>query len=377
MKIVVIIPTYNEIGRIGSLLEEVESVFKRTPQHAWSVVVVDGKSPDGTGALVNELAARYPNIHLITEMGKRGIACAYVTGMRYAIDALGADAFIEFDGDGQHNPEDLTRFAQELEAGFDYVIGSRYVAGGTTPSEWALYRKLLSRFGSLYARLLLDLTVYDATSGFKATRVATLASVLPLSEEALASRNYAYKLQFVHEVVRAKVRVSEIPISFLMRENDISKSAWYDILESLLVTAKLRIRTLHEWRFLRVLAIGATGFVFQALTFHVVGIQLHLLPASTVVLIAGELAVFLNFFLHERFSFRDRQHEAGPFHIKFLRFQLLSAASFLTQWLFVHTTELFVGEQPLYLWIAYLSGIAVGLFVIYAGSFFWVWRKES
>lgn len=377
MKIVVIIPTYNEIGRIGSLLEEVEVVFKKTPHHTWSIVVVDGNSSDGTGECVSELVVRYPNIHLITETGKRGIAYAYVTGMRYAIDTLDADAFIEFDGDGQHNPEDLTRFAQELEAGFDYVIGSRYVAGGTIPAEWALYRKVLSRFGSLYARLLLDLPVYDATSGFKATRVSTLAPVLPLTEEMLTSRNYAYKLQFMHEVSRAKVRISEIPISFQMRDNDISKSAWYDILESLLVTAKLRIRTLHEWRFLRVFAVGSTGFVFQALIFHIVGIQLRLLPASTVVLIAGELAVFLNFFLHERFSFQDRRTQAGPFHIKFLRFQVLSAVSFLTQWLFVHTTELLVGEQPLFLWVAYLSGIALGLFVIYAGSFFWVWRKEN
>ena len=377
MRIVVIVPTYNEIGRIGSLLQELELVFTSRPEHKWYVIVVDANSPDNTGEVVKKLANDFSNITLLTEKEKNGIACAYSIGMRHAIDVLHADAFIEFDGDGQHDPQDLPSLVAKLEEGYDYVIGSRYVFGGSVPREWALYRKFLSRFGSLYARLLLDLPVYDATSGFKATRVDTLASKLPLSQDALVSRNYAYKLHFLYEVVRSGGLIAEVPITFRMRDNDISKAAWYDILESLLVTARLRVRTFQEWRFLRVLAIGATGFLFQALLFQVVGIELKLLPASTVVLIAGELAVFLNFFLHERFSFRDKLKNAGPLHVKLLRFQVLSATSVLTQWLFVHTTELLVGHRSLYLWIAYLAGIAAGFLVIYIGSFFWVWRKEQ
>lgn len=243
MRIAVIIPTYNEAGRIGTLLDEVEAVFAASPEHQWQVVVVDANSPDGTGAIVRSKSQAYPNIHLITETEKRGIAMAYVTGMRYAIGQLRADAFVEFDGDGQHDPRDIVRLVNEFEQGYDYIIGSRYVAGGSVPQEWALYRKILSRFGSLYARLLLELPVYDATSGLKATR-ASFADRLPLSDGELLSKQYAYKLQFLYEIAQTNARIREIPIRFLMREHDISKSALWDIIDSLRVTIILRLRSL-------------------------------------------------------------------------------------------------------------------------------------
>jgi len=252
MRVTIIIPTYNEAGRIGTLLEEIEAIVAESPEHEWSIVVVDANSPDGTGTIVRDAAALYGNIHLLSEEEKRGIASAYIVGMRYAIEKLHADAFIEFDGDGQHDPRDVPRLVNELAKGFDYVIGSRYVPGGSIPKEWALYRKVLSRFGSLYARLLLELPVYDATSGLKATRVATVARFLPLTEDQLLSRQYAYKLQFLYAVSRSGAAIGEIPIVFRLRDHDISKSAAVDVLESLYVTLLLRLRTLREWRFLRI-----------------------------------------------------------------------------------------------------------------------------
>lgn len=376
MRLAVIIPTYNEAGRIGTLLEEIEDITGKTGGNDWSILVVDANSPDGTGAIVKGAQKRFSNIHLITEPEKRGIAAAYLTGMRYAIDELHADAFIEFDGDGQHDPHDLLRLAAGLERGADYVIGSRYVEGGSVPKEWALYRKILSRFGSLYARLLLELPVFDATSGLKATRT-TLADILPLTEETLLSRQYAYKLQFLYAVARSGARIEEVPIAFLMRDHDISKSAWYDILESLRVTLLMRLQTLSEWRFLRVLLVGGAGFLLQAAIFQIVGIQLRLLSPSTTVLLAGEIAVFTNFFLHERFSFKDRVPNSAPFLTKIVRFQALSALSFLTQWVCVHTVELLVGHESLYLWIAYVIGVGLGLMAMYIGSYFWVWGREA
>ena len=376
MKLAVIIPTYNEAGRIGTLLDEVEVVLSKSQEHEWNIVVVDANSPDGTGDIVRESAKRNPNIHLITEQMKRGIASAYLVGMNYAINELKADAFIEFDGDGQHNPIDIKRLADELANGYDYVIGSRYVYGGSIPKEWATYRKILSRFGSLYARILLELPVYDATSGLKATRVETLAKYLPLTEEKLLSRQYAYKLQFLYEAMRAGAKIREIPISFLLRDHDISKSATGDILESLRVTLLMRAQTLREWRLLRVLMVSGAGLLFQAALFQIVGIWLHLLQPSTVVIIAGELAVFLNFFLHEQFSFKDKLSYSAPFLYKIIRFQTLSAGSVVIQWMLVHGTEIIVGNSPVYLWLAYIAGVTLGFCVIYIGSYFWVWGKE-
>ncbi len=250
MRVTVIIPTYNESGAIDSLLDEVLAVFRGAPQHEWHALIVDANSPDGTADIVRRKMQGNTNLHLLVEPGKRGIATAYIAGMRYCIETLHADAFVEFDGDGQHDPRDIPRLADELDRGYDHVIGSRYVPGGSVPREWALYRKLLSRLGSMYARILLELPVRDATSGLKATRLS-VARFLPQSEEQLLSRQYAYKLQFVHDLVRAGVRIREIPIAFRMREHDISKSAWYDIMESLRVTLILRFRTvpyLWAWR---------------------------------------------------------------------------------------------------------------------------------
>lgn len=252
MRVSIIIPTYNEAGRVGTLLEELEVVVSQSPEHEWSIVVVDANSPDGTGAIVSHAAARHGNIHLISEKEKRGIASAYIVGMQYAIEKLHVDAFIEFDGDGQHDPRDVSRLVNQLTKGFDYVIGSRYVQDGSIPKGWAFYRKVLSRFGSLYARLLLGLPVHDVTSGLKATRVATVARFLPLTEDQLLSRQYAYKIQFVYAVSRSGATVCEIPISFRLRDHDISKSAAGDILESLRVTLLLRLQTLREWRFLQI-----------------------------------------------------------------------------------------------------------------------------
>lgn len=376
MKIAIIIPTYNEAGAIGPLLDDLQAVFAHHPRHAWSVVVVDGNSPDGTADIVRKKDAAYKNINLIIEPGKRGIAMAYVTGMRYAIDTLRAEAFVEFDGDGQHDPRDIPRLIAALEEDNDYVIGSRYVPGGSIPKEWPLYRKLLSRLGSLYARILLELPVYDATSGLKATRVGGAANFLSLREDKLLSRQYAYKLQFLYEMVQASARVQEIPITFRLRENDISKSAWYDIFESLRVTALLRIQTLRQWRFLRVIIVGGIGFLFQATMFEALGIRLHLLRPSTIILTVAGAAILLNFFLHESFSFKDRKELAAPRPYRLARFALLSLGSVCIQWILVYGTEITIGESPMYLRAAYVLGVGLGLMFIYAGSYFWVWGNE-
>lgn len=377
MKVAVIIPTYNEVGAIGTLIDTLQSVFAEHPEHLWKIVVVDANSPDGTAKIVEEKNTEYGNLHLILEPKKQGIAMAYVTGMRYAKDTLKADAFVEFDGDGQHNPHDVARLIETLDQGYDHVIGSRYVPGGSIPPEWATYRKLLSRFGSLYARVLLELPVYDATSGLKATRIQGAGEYLPLSKESLLSTQYAYKLHFLHTLTQAHARIQEIPITFLMREHDISKSAWYDILESLRVTLLLRLQTLKQWRFLRVIAVGGFGFLVQASLFEIVGIRLHLLPPSTVVLLAGEAAVFTNFFLHQIFSFPDRQKHKASLLNRFTRFQILSASSVIIQWILVHATEVIVGDRALYLEIAYVAGVGLGLVVIYLGSYFWVWSTPE
>src|SRR3989344_5877942 len=122
--ITVIITTYNELKSIDDLIEALESEIVTIVRHSVNILVVDGNSPDGTAEVVREKSVKYKNLRLLAEERKQGLGMAYMSGMHYAVEKLHADAFIEFDGDFQHNPKDIRRMIAEFDNGYDYVIGS-------------------------------------------------------------------------------------------------------------------------------------------------------------------------------------------------------------------------------------------------------------
>ncbi len=239
MKIVVIIPTYNECESIASLIEALELEFKSILKHFMYILIVDGNSPDGTAEAVREKIKKYSNIELLIESEKRGLGVAYINGMNYAISNMKADAFIEFDGDFQHDPKDIKRLIVELDNGYDYVIGSRYMQGGEVPKAWGMHRKILSKFGSLFIKYMLWLKTNDNTSGLKLTRIVGFANKLPLSEDKIFSRRHAYKVHLLYCMTKLGAKIKEIPIKFLERETGNSKSTVEDIKETLRVVFRL------------------------------------------------------------------------------------------------------------------------------------------
>lgn len=246
MKIVVIIPTYNEERTISGLIDALEAEFQKIPHHQMAILVIDGNSPDGTAETVTSKKGLYKNVELIIEKQKSGLGMAYITGMKHAMEKMKADAFIEFDGDFQHDPKDIPRLVAELDRGYDYVIGSRYVPGGEIPVEWSFYRKFLSRVGSLLAKWVLNLPTNDNTSGLKLSRVKNFAEKLPLSEDKILSKRHAYKIHLLYEMIKAGAKVKEIPIKFLDRKIGGSKSTAEDIIESLKVIFILRLRMFRK-----------------------------------------------------------------------------------------------------------------------------------
>lgn len=239
MKIVVIIPTYNESGSIGQLIDSLESEFKYINNHELSILLVDANSPDGTADLIRSKNKIYSNINLLVEREKRGLGITYITGINYAVKKLNADAFIEFDGDFQHDPKDLKRLIAELDRGYDYVIGSRYVEGGQVPKGWSFGNRVLSKYGSLFIKFILSLPTKDNTSGLKLTRVQGFIDKLPLDEHKIFSRRHAYKIHLLYIMISQGARVKEIPIKFLSREKGDSKSTYEDVIESLKVVFKI------------------------------------------------------------------------------------------------------------------------------------------
>lgn len=236
MKIVVTIPTYNERENIGRLIPALQEVFRRM-HHEMRVLVVDDASPDGTAFVVQEMADRYGNVHMITGV-KEGLGSAYVRGMAHAIGPLTADAVMEMDADFSHKPEDVPRLVRELDH-YDFVIGSRYVPGGKLPDNWPLMRRWNSRCGNLCARIIAGIPeVRDTTAGFRAIKADVLRNI---HLAGLRVKGYSFQIRLLHEAIRNGARVKEVPVEFVDRVCGTSKLGLSDILEFLLSVWQIRL----------------------------------------------------------------------------------------------------------------------------------------
>jgi dolichol-phosphate mannosyltransferase len=244
MHIVLIIPTFNERGNIGRLIEELQLVF-RSLRHAMQILVVDDNSPDGTGEVVREHQSRSPNVHLL-QGEKRGLGAAYIRGMRHALEALRADAVLEMDADFSHKPADVPRLIAALEQGADFAIGSRYVPGGSIPAAWGWQRRLSSRFGNVVARHLAGLyQVRDCTAGFRAIRSDVIRR---LDLATLRAQGYTFQIALLHAAVAGGAKVVELPVEFVDRAVGESKLGIRDVMEFLRNVAWIRWREARQRR---------------------------------------------------------------------------------------------------------------------------------
>ncbi|MEE1938919.1 polyprenol monophosphomannose synthase [Streptomyces sp. TRM 70361] len=211
-RVLVIIPTYNEVDNIRPVVTRVRAAVPEA-----DVLVADDNSPDGTGKAADELAADDERVRVLHRQGKEGLGAAYLAGFRWGIEH-GYDVLVEMDADGSHQPEELPRLLTALK-GADLVLGSRWVPGGRVVN-WPRYRELLSRGGSTYSRFLLGMPLRDITGGFRAFRRETL---LGLDMDDVASQGYCFQVDLVHRAHRAGYQVVEVPITFVERERGDSK----------------------------------------------------------------------------------------------------------------------------------------------------------
>lgn len=227
MQTVIVIPTFNEKENIGLLLWELQRHFPVIP-HPVHLLVVDDESPDGTAHLVRAMQDSFANLHLLT--GRRaGLGTAYIRGMRYAMERLGADAVLQMDADFSHKPEDTLRLMAVLDQGFDVVIGSRYVPGGRIPERWGVLRKSISRWGNLAARHLMGLSsIHDCTAGFRAIRSSVLRRIT-LSD--IKVQGYAFQVALLRAALDHGAAVREIPVEFVDRMRGKSKLGLKDLVE--------------------------------------------------------------------------------------------------------------------------------------------------
>ena len=228
----VVLPTYNEAENLESIAAAILAALP-----AATLLVVDDGSPDGTGQLADRLAVADDRVRVLHRTAKAGLGRAYLAGFRVALDG-GATAVLQMDADWSHDPASLAALLEPVTDGSaDLVIGSRYTPGGGVV-DWGFARRVISRGGSLFARLVLGLPARDLTGGFKAWRAATLATI---DLGGVHAGGYVFQIEMTYRANRAGTRIREVPITFRDRRVGQSKMSRRIVLEALVVVCQLRI----------------------------------------------------------------------------------------------------------------------------------------
>ena len=366
MKVVMVIPTYNEGGNIGPLIEALQAQFKAI-RHEMSILIVDDHSPDGTAEVVRSLQPRYANLALI-EGEKAGLGSAYIRGYRHAMGVLGADVLFGMDADFSHKPEDVPRLLAEIDAGADFVIGSRYVRGGKISANWGPARRLNSRVGNFVARYVAGIyTVRDCTAGFRAIRTSLVRQI---NLAGLRVQGYAFLVALLHAATTAKARIVEIPVEFVDRQEGVSKLGLSDIIEFIINAWWIRLqssRTLAKF-----LIVGASGVVVNLGMFTLLlqfGVNKYI--ASPVAI---ELSIISNFLLNNYWTFRWRRVKSG-IRVKGLKFNVVSLASLAVSYsTFVGLSVAFPATAPQ---IHQFVGIIPATLINYFLNSYWTFKHDA
>lgn len=233
MKILIIIPTYNESDNVRAITEAVFAAHAGV-----EILIVDDNSPDGTGALVKQLQQNETRLHLLERAGKLGLGTAYCEGFMYAIEN-NYDVVFEMDADFSHDPKEIPKFLEALKNA-DVVLGSRYLTG-VNVVNWPMQRLLLSWFANQYTRWITRMPIHDATGGYKCFRVDVLRTI---NLQKIHSNGYAFQIEMNFKCWRRGARIVEIPIVFVDRLNGVSKMSKNIIWEAAWLVWKLRFSSI-------------------------------------------------------------------------------------------------------------------------------------
>ena len=366
MKIVIVLPTYNERQNIKELIPKIASVAtKLHPKHLLEVLVVDDHSPDGTAQEVSQLCSKFPFLSLLSGE-KKGLGMAYVRGMNYALNKMQADVMFEMDADFSHDADKIPDFIREIEKGADFVIGSRYIKGGSIPKEWAYHRKVFSVIGNLIVRYGLFIpSIHEWTNGYRAFR----ANVFKAVGEGLSRYpGYTFQVAFLHRVYLAKCVIKEIPLVFIDRSWGESKIIPPDYIYNLLVYV------LTHSSPIRFIVVGGVGFLIQLLIASVL-VSLHLFPGIAVV-VGAEVAILSNFILNNSWTFAHKKLSGKRLIKRFSAFNIAGIGSIVIQGVVVSLGVLFFGRSS---WL--LFTIFSIIFIVIPYSFFiynrFIWRTHE
>lgn len=380
MKIVVIIPTYNEKENIESTINVLQKIFKKVPNDVqMHVLVTDGNSPDGTSEIVANISKNSPNVHLIKESSKRGLGAAYKDAMDWAFHNMDADAVVTFDADLSHDPEILPNFVQKLQSGNKYVVGTRYKKGGSIPEDWGIHRKIISTLGNLFIRILyFESHCSDFTSGYKAISREVYEKI---GGEAGRHSGYTFAIATNLEAARAGYKIVEIPYHFSDRTMGKSKIGPEYFMNGLIFVIQSRMKDFMASRFGKVVVAGGFGSIAQFASYgllfrplieemnilgipqdyFVAGFEIH--PAALfALLLAIEAGVFTAFSVNNLWAFKDSSLGGILFWRRFFKNQFVVAGGILIQLGIFQLLVNLIGRGAILDYVYQGIGIVVGLF---------------
>lgn len=373
---VIIIPTYNERLTIKSTLDALWKVFDTISDWKMNVLVVDDTSPDKTYELVEKLQKKHPNLHLLINSQKSGLGGAYLKGMEKAFTDLKADIVFEFDADLSHDPTKIPLFLKKIDAGYDMVLGSRYIPGGSIPQDWGLHRKFFSIVGNMIiAVVFTNFHIHDWTSGYRAITKEVYQKVKKeLGSERFAG--YTFQIGFLHKAIRQNFKITEIPYHFKDREAGESKIGPEYIKNTLLYIFKARFQEIVANRIFKFLVVGTIGALTQLIFANVFPHFIHYetFPLSFLPdFLAIEVAVLANFILSNLWTFSDRKLAPTQYPAKFLQFNLASGGSILIQTIVISTGIALIGLKDMFRvpvlnfmmnsrTLFHMTGIVIGMF---------------
>ena len=367
-KATIILPTYNEGGNIKILLEKIFKIIKTINNWDFNILVIDSKSKDNTGKIVKTLQKNNSCLYLI-ETEKEGLGKAYSVGFEYVIKHFNPYVVFEMDADLSHDPYDISKFLKKIEKGADFVIGSRYIKGGSIPKDWGIHRKLFSIFGNLIIRFgFMKPKITDWTSGYRAMKIWVVKSAICYVKN---YSGYVFQIANIDKALKNRAKIEEIPINFSDRNAGVSKINFGQYIFQIFTYIFLNSS------FIKFAIVGIFGFIVD-FAISYLGIEILNIEVWIATMISTETAIICNFTFNNLWAFSHKKIKTGKksYIFSFLKFNLISSGSIIIQTIGVAFMSQVFGKS---LWYLYKVGII--LFIIIPYSYFLynkiVWKDKS
>ncbi len=370
MKLVIILPTYNERENIVRLLDQLHDILHDVKEYTVAYLVVDDTSPDGTKDVVLAYQKTHTSVSVISGK-KEGLGKALLRGMTHAVEHMQADVILQMDADLSHDPKAIPKFLSAISKGSDFVIGCRYIKGGSIPDNWGLHRKIFSIVANSIVRFGLGVpSIHDWTGGFRAFKKVYFEKLRSEMDE---FSGYVFQIAFLHKSVLLGAKVAEVPIHFTDRRFGRSKIVPSEYIRKvMLYVARSRIASVLSHSFSKFMVVGSIGFMINTLVLELfVLLGFHPTVGSMV---GAEFAIMSNYKLNNSWTFKDRKINKENRLKKFLQFNTTSLGAMAFQAISVQVGTHFYGVDT-YRWF-YLIGIFLGLIWNYIMYSRVIWKRN-